>query len=96
MTFSEFIIKEKGYNFYKISLMDMIKQNNSNVTIEKYFSDLYTEYKCIYSPSIDELNKDLIDERIISFNLMNNNTIYELSCKHTAEYLSDKYLIIKK
>lgn len=45
MTFSEYIIQERSKNFYYTSLQDMIKYRT---TLEKWFSDLYEEYKILY------------------------------------------------
>lgn len=45
MTFSEYIIKERSEEFYFTSLKDMLK---CRTTLEKWFSDMYTEYKILY------------------------------------------------
>jgi hypothetical protein len=46
MTFSEYIILERSENFYFTSLEQMMK---CRATLEEWFSDLYTEYKILYS-----------------------------------------------
>lgn len=48
MTFSEYIIQERSKKFYFTSLQDMVR-SNTNLTLEEWFSDLYTEYKIINS-----------------------------------------------
>ncbi len=47
MTFSEYIIKQRSELFYFESLKDMVKCN-TKLTLEEWFSNLYTEYKIMY------------------------------------------------
>lgn len=51
MTFSEFIISEKGKEFYLISL-EQISQSNS--TLEKWFKDLYYDWNLLYNKSTEK------------------------------------------
>ena len=43
MTFTDYIIKERGIKFLSISLMDMDKCKYTG-TLEEWFSDMHTEY----------------------------------------------------
>ena len=45
MTFSEYVIQERGEKFYFISLGQMIR---CRATLEMWFSDLYIEYETLY------------------------------------------------
>lgn len=46
MTFSEYIIEQRSESFYFTSVKNMA---NARMTLEDWFSDLYTEYKIIYN-----------------------------------------------
>lgn len=46
MIFSEYIIKERSENFYYMVCGDIAK--HKNITIEKYLSNMYEDYKFLY------------------------------------------------
>jgi len=46
MTFSDFLIQEKGENFYFNSLNQMIK---NRITLENWFNESYKDYKLYIS-----------------------------------------------
>ena len=52
MTFSEYIIQERSEYFLFTSMTDMVKYNQ-DITLEKWFSDIYYDYKLL-----DMINKD--------------------------------------
>ena len=54
MTFEEYIIQERGQEFYDISKLDMSKSIVPH-TLEQWFPDMYYDYKMLYDKDIKDL-----------------------------------------
>lgn len=73
MTFSEYIIQERGKKFYFISLNIIIK---CETTLEEYFIDLYSEYELLYLKKAKVIIEDDFENEMLSMVADNGKSLF--------------------